>query len=376
MAALLVALFAVAVRPLQAAPVEQVSAAAVGTTYTVTSTSCTGPGSITEAMASANANLGEDTITFTPGLQIDAAQCLPGFQGASNDYFMVQATESVIFDGKGARLVGAWVWITSGGLVTPIGPSVGCYDPSIGDLIVSQTPGFIKVGAYGQDNSAITVTVRDLDMYELNSVARIEKNASLILEDLTLNRIINGFRGCNRSAIDADEGANFTARRTEWDTIWNGTEDAFTAPDTTIAAISGVQGPLSDRKYAGNLNIEDSYFKDVYKGTINWGGQAGDKVNIVTSRFEVAGGIHISGAAETNIVNSILSGQAIGPSRVTDHLINSSTQEMNIKASTVLFPDVECDSSCQQRLYVGWIYRQPGRGKINFIQSAVGVELS
>ena len=320
-------------------------------------------------MAKANANPGTDTITFTPGLQIDAGQCLPVSKDA-NDYFMFQATESVTFDGKGARSVGAIVWITSGGLITPIGPSAGCYD-AVGDLVDSLTPGFIKVGAYGQDNSAITVTVRDLDMYELNSVARIEKNASLILEDLTLNRIINGYRGCNRSAIDADEGANFTARRTEWDTIWNGT-NAFTAPDTTVAAISGVQGPLNNRIYAGNLNIEDSYFKDVYKGTINWGGQAGDKVNIVTSRFEVAGGIHISGAAETNIVNSILSGQAIGPSRVTDHLINSSTQEMNIKASTVLFPDVECDSSCQ-RFDVGWIYRQPGRGKINFIQSAVGV---
>ena len=58
----------------QDAPVEQVSAAAVGTTYTVTSTSCTGPGSITEAMALANANPGEDTITFTPG---SADRCGP-----------------------------------------------------------------------------------------------------------------------------------------------------------------------------------------------------------------------------------------------------------------------------------------------------------
>ena len=49
-------------------------------TYTVTSTSCTGPGSITEAMAKANANPGEDTISFTAGLQIDAGQCLPGFR--------------------------------------------------------------------------------------------------------------------------------------------------------------------------------------------------------------------------------------------------------------------------------------------------------
>ena len=64
------------------ARVAQVSAAAVGTTYTVTSTSCTGPGSITEAMAKANADPGEDTITFTPGLQIDAAQMPSRFSGS------------------------------------------------------------------------------------------------------------------------------------------------------------------------------------------------------------------------------------------------------------------------------------------------------
>ena len=51
------------------------SATAVGTTYTVTSTSCTGPGSITEAMALANANPGKDTITFTEDLQISVDQC-------------------------------------------------------------------------------------------------------------------------------------------------------------------------------------------------------------------------------------------------------------------------------------------------------------
>ena len=48
-------------RPVQAAPgqqdspVETVRAAAVGTTYTVTSTGCTGPGSFVEAVELANA---------------------------------------------------------------------------------------------------------------------------------------------------------------------------------------------------------------------------------------------------------------------------------------------------------------------------------
>jgi hypothetical protein len=50
-------------------------AAADPMTYTVTSASCTGAGTITEAMDLANANPGADTISFTPGLVVDAVGC-------------------------------------------------------------------------------------------------------------------------------------------------------------------------------------------------------------------------------------------------------------------------------------------------------------
>ncbi len=329
-------------------------------TYTVTSTSCTGPGSITEAMDLANANPGEDTITFTKDLQVDAAGCP---NDPRPNYYILQATESVVFEGNGARLFGRIVWITSGGLNTPIGAEALCPSES-GDLLIALTPGFIKVGTYGQDNSAITVSVRDLDMYELNSLARIEKNASLILEDLTLNRIIAGNRDCTTSAIRAEEGANFTARRTVWDEVWNGSFDV--APNASLGAIVGFPN-------AGNLTIEDSTFKYVFKGTIHWGGRSGDKVNIITSRFTEAGGIHIQGEAESNIVNSILSTHiTLGAEhQVTDYLLNTSSQDMNIKASTVLFPSVACDTDCDWG--IGYIYHEPGKGKINFVQSAIGV---
>lgn len=341
-------------------------------TYTVTSTSCTGPGSITEAMALANANAGGDIITFTKDLQIDAAGCPNDYAGPGDNYYLLQATESVVFEGNGARLAGRIVWITSGGLNTPIGAEALCPSES-GDLLIALTPGFIKVGTYGQDNSAITVTVRDLDMYELNSVARIEKNASLILEDLTLNRIIAGNRTCTTSAIRAEEGANFTARRTVWDEIWNGT--AYVAPGLSAGAIVGIQGPVNSRTHAGNLTIEDSTFTYVFKGTIHWGGQSGDKVNIITSRFTEAGGIHIEGEAESNIVNSILSTHiSLGlDHQVTDYLLNTSSQDMNIKASTVLFPSVACDEECD--FGIGYISHEPGKGKINFVQSAIGVNV-
>ena len=46
---------------------------------------------------------------------------------------------------------------------------------------------------------------------------------------------------------------------------------------------------------------------------------------------------------------------------------------MNIVASTILYPSVECDRPCREAGSRGWIYTQRGGGKINFKQSAVGV---
>jgi len=50
--------------------------AAAGTTYTVTSTSlCGGAGNFQQALVDANANPGIDTISFAPGLVVDAYTC-------------------------------------------------------------------------------------------------------------------------------------------------------------------------------------------------------------------------------------------------------------------------------------------------------------
>ena len=232
-------------------------------------------------------------------------------------------------------------------------------------MITAGTPAFIAVGNIGQDNSAITVTVRDLDMHELNSVAYILENASLILEDLNLNRIIAG-SNCNAAAIFAESGANFTARRTEWDTIWNANELITSNPGdvTTFVAAGAIQGG------GGVLNIEESRFKDVWQGgTVSWTGQ---QINIVSSRFEGAQGIFPQSGTQTNIVNSIWSDEVTGAPIDADRIANNSSGEMNIVASTILCPSVECDNLCL-RDGQGWIYTQRDGAKINFKQSAVGV---
>ena len=342
------------------APAAPVAAAPM--TYTVTSGYCTGPGSITEAMALANANPGTDTITFTKDLQIAAASCPQEVAGPLEKIFILQATESVNFEGNGAKLVGIIDWVNTAGYMTldrcPAPPT----------LITAETPGFIRVGLGNQDNSAISVTVRNLDMYELDSVARIEKNASLILEDLTMERIINHniSNGCSTSAIFAEDGANFTARRTKWNTIVN-----FFA----IGAVPVVTAPAILSSAGGDLTIEDSDFYRVEKsGVIRWSGQPGSEINIVSSRFDWTGAIIAGGDSTTNIVNTIWAPElSLGSVDDDDRFANFSNGVMNIVASTLLLPDLSCDTACQDSGSWGWIYRAPGKGLINFKQSAVGV---
>ena len=336
---------------------ETVSAA----TFNVSSSSCTGAGSIVEAMTLANANVGADTIALTPGLAIDASSCPPVASLDIADFFALQAKESVVIEGNGARIVGNIVWLTSGGLNTPLDVC-----PQGSDIVVALTPGFILVGEYGMDNSAVVVTIRNLTLRELNSVARIEKNASLVIENSNLERIISAAKDCQENAIRALEGANFRATRTTWNTVVNfGNVQLGYASNPAIAGGTGTG--------AGDLIIEESRFDSVFQaGAIGWNGQAGSQVNIVSSVFNDSNGIVALGESQTNIVNTVLSFGTLGDPKDEDRIANVSTQEMNIVASTILYPDVNCDSFCEFSGGFGWIYRG-GAGSINFIQSAIGV---
>ena len=83
------------------------------TTYTVTSTSKDGPGSINAAIELANNNSGPDIIEFEPGLQINATH--PFYiPGGLADY-MLNITESVTIDGKGGALIGSQRWLNADG---------------------------------------------------------------------------------------------------------------------------------------------------------------------------------------------------------------------------------------------------------------------
>ena len=342
-------------------------AAAAPTTYNVTSTACTGAGSITEAMDKANTNPGEDTISFTPGLVVDFRNCPPNPAPPDPiNYFTLQAKESVIFEGNGAKLFGEVIWLDQSGINRA---GQDCAKFGNGDRIIAVTPGFITVGVVNKDNADITVTVRELNMEGLSAVAVIQNNASLVMEDLTLKKIYSQpSNACQTPAISAGPGANFSAYRTVWNGIWNDGRALGGIPANGAIGSFGTPG-------RGNLTIEDSLFVTTGEaGAISWDGQAGSEVNIVSSRFDDAGGIAISGAATSNVVNSIWSDYGLRPG-LDDRIVNLSTGEMNIIASTLLFGSVNCDGICEgEASSRGRVLSDiNGGAKINLIQSAIGV---
>ena len=100
---------------------------------------------------------------------------------------------------------------------------------------------------------------------------------------------------------------------------------------------------------AGDLNIESSSFASLNERrqpVILHNGAVGSKVNIVSSRFYEAGGFDIYGAGETNIVNSIWANKDFEDPNSGDRIVNRSSGDMNIIASSIMWNSNTCNQLC------------------------------
>ena len=339
-------------------------------TFDVTSTQCTGPGSFVEAVTLANDTPGHDTISFDSGLEIEASdvKCPPVGNRPSN-YYIAQVTESVTIEGNGAKFKGRLGWVNTSGTINPTDVC-----PAAPTIIVDRTPGFLKVGLFGPPNTGLTVEVKNLELFQFNAIAQVEQDASLELEDFTAKEIYS-IQDCRREAINAAEGASVSLRRNDWEKIYSWALNGSTP-------IPGVPlGPsIVGEPGAGDLHIEDSRFRlGKEDGFIYWGGESGSEVNIVTSTMERVKAIVVDGEARTRIVNSVFALEATqGNTEHEERIYNLSTQDMDIIASTFLFPNAICSARCQQLIAQGGIYSTEGLivpydGKINFQATAIGV---
>lgn len=323
------------------------------TTYRVTSTSLTGPGSFLEAVDLANANPGPDVIEFTDGLQVNATGAF-NYSGES----MVRITESLVIDGKGGALIGKQSWINKSGNQT----IEFCPDKNENILTLAFMPGFLEVGKYGQNNSDIEVTVKDLTIEQFNQIALVNKNASLTLEGFKAYQTWASYKCSGESQISVGQGASLTIRKCDFRESQNWS--------TFGPFITGAPD-------AGDLNIEETEFALLNLGdnyAIAWDGQAGARVNIVSSRFRRSGCFYIVGeVSETNIVNTVWTNYYFNEPEYGDRIINGASGDMNITASTLIWNTYDCDLFCQNSNSLGGsLIQRLGSGKINFYQSAVG----
>jgi len=326
-------------------------------TYTVTSTSKDGTGSINEAIDLANLNPGADIIEFTPGLQIDATH-LFYIPGGLADY-MLNITESVTIDGKGGALIGSQRWINPSGEWNSLDECPGNVP---GGNILASMPNFMQVGTIGEDNAGITVTVKNLSIEQFNSIAKVRENAVLEFENFNADKIWSTLNCNSRGLLSADAGASISIKDSQFMNTVN-----WGVPATTSEISSS---------NAGDLTIENTLFYNNNGGNqfaISWDGQPNSKVNIVSSRFMLSGGIFLSGSVSvSNFVNSIWVNEDTEDPKSGDRIINSASGDMNITASSLMWNNNYCDGVCQSQLSESLIECR-GDGKINFIQSAIGI---
>ena len=327
------------------------------TTYTVTSTSKDGVGSINEAIDFANNNPGADIIEFTPGLQIVATH--PNYiPGGLADY-MLNITESVTIDGKGGALIGSQRWINPSGDWNSLTDCPG--NVPNGNILASM-PNFMQVGTINVDNTGITVTVKNLSIEQFNSIAKVRDNAVLEFENFNADKIWSTLNCNSRGLLSADAGASISIKNSQFINTVN-----WGVPATTSEISSS---------NAGDLTIENTLFFNNNGGNqfaISWDGQAGSKVNIVSSRFMLSGGIFLSGSISvSNFVNSIWVNKDNQNPKSGDRIINSASGDMNITASSLMWNNNYCDGLCQSQLSQSLIERR-GAGKINIKESAIGL---
>ncbi len=255
-----------------------------GTSWGTTTTAGTLAWAIDQANASSATG---NVISITPNLLIDVDEAT----AIDVAYNLAQFTRSVTIQGNGAKLVGNPEFITSGT------QTVTKYNPDqfvSGDIPVTPSFSFAKIGTFGLDNSAITVAITGLNADGLNRFALIEPGARL---DVTTAGIVNSvnfdFSGRNVTpGFEALDGATLNLDRVVIDKAYG-----LTAVPAGIVAGSDA-----------TINVSSSTIRDSNSGPAII--LAGGTANVVSSVLDGSGGVTVTGGdsvatGTVNFVNSV-----------------------------------------------------------------------
>jgi hypothetical protein len=330
-----------------------------GTTSTV--------GSFAWAVDQANTTPGVDTIRVQSGLQIDADN---GAKLASSPTWLTRFTESVTVEGNGATLVADPAYITTGGLIATKTNIVGSpYSSPLvpGDAVVRAGVSFAQVGTFGQDNSGVDVTIRNLNADGVASLLSVNDKATLSVDGGRYTNIVNYTGVDGRSAFVANNGATLNL-----DGIALNKNYPFgdiIAVDNDFVIFNGSVSGL-----ASTLNMQNSTITGSYgAGALNW---VGGTANVVSSVLSNSGGLQISGGdggivGTLNFTNSILELNDGETMQQTQRILTGPNGMANVEASSILYNSVFSNGSNEPFGYEGMPLTAAQGGTINFDSSVV-----
>ena len=291
----------------------------------------TDTGTFSWAVNQANNTVGLDTISILPSLSINVDN--PG----SPPIWLTQFTDSVVVEGNGATLVANPTYVTSGGLIATKTNIIGsAYRPPIRDSDIVVVPGvsFAEIGAFGQDNTGISVEFRNLNGDGLGSISTVNDNAMLSVNGGNFSNIVNYTGSNGRSAFEARSGSILNL---------NGISLSRNYPFGEVIAVQP-QNEIFNGSIAGSnstLNMQNSYISSSFgAGAIFWNGGT---ANIVSSIVSSSGGLQVFGDDDgntegvLNFVNSLLlidDGETL---KSTSRINPVANGEVNVVASSILY---------------------------------------
>ncbi|MGA0038375.1 MAG: PEP-CTERM sorting domain-containing protein [Pirellulales bacterium] len=330
-----------------------------GTTSTV--------GSFAWAVDQANTTPGVDTIRLQSGLQIDADNGAPL---AGDATWLTRFTESVTVEGNGATLVANPSYVSSGGLLATKNNIIGsAYSPPLvsGDVVVTPGVSFAEVGIFGQDNSGLSVTIRNLNADGVASLLSVNDKATLNVDGGRFTNIVNYTGVDGRSAFDAREGATLNLDGIALNRNFP-FGDIQPVGDDNVVFNGSISGGSS------TLNMQNSTITGSYgAGALLW---VGGTANIVSSILSNSGGLQITGEVggtdgTLNFTNSILELNGGETLQQTQRILVDSDSVANVTASSILYNSIFTGGADQPFGNQGMPLTAALGGTLNFESSVV-----
>ncbi|MDA0818116.1 MAG: hypothetical protein O2946_11205 [Planctomycetota bacterium] len=315
----------------------------------------------------ANTTPGLDTIRVQSGLQIDVDT---GSPLAGEPTWLTRFTESVTVEGNGAMLVANPTYITMGGTTATKTNIVGSpYNPPLrtGDIVVVPGVSFAQIGTRDQDNSGLSVTIRNLNADGVASLATVHDNATLSMDGARYNNIVNYTGVDGRSGFEARSGATLNLDGIALNRNFPFGEVIPVGDDYAV-----MNGSIAGA--SSTLNMQNSTISRSYgAGALLW---VGGTANVVSSILSNSGGLQISGdtggpAGTLNFTNSILQLDAGEDIQQTQRILTGPDGVANVTASTVLDNSLYTSGSTEAFSDEGMPLTAAAGGTLNFDSSVV-----